>query len=331
MADPKAEFASLVNHILPQESVEETDEQIPEPALDAIDQALAESQSESSESESESESDESSESESDEASDSDSEEREILAPPDSPDEIPRTKNELDEAIPVLPEGFTMTEETRIEPIGAILSVGDRSVVIKTETSGEYRILAEGTIFCLEDRTVLGPLFETFGPVEHPLYVVKFATEEETNGLKDKIGQQVCYVVPSSNYVFTETLKSKGSDASNFHDEEVPLEEQEYSDDEQEALAKQSKKKRKRKPASQPPAKSIRPAQETRTTQPVSQPFAPQGFPMQNPMAAQQAAQQAAQWYYYQALAQAQAQAQAQNQNQNPRNPRGGPPSAAPPY
>lgn len=324
MADQKSEFASLVEHILPPVPAQESNGPSAESGLDAIDRALEEDQQESSESGSENSSD----SESDESSDSDSDAGEFLAPPDSPDEIPRTKNEVDEAIPALPEGFAMTEETRIEPIGAILSVGDRSVVIRAETSGEYRILAEGTVFCLQDRTVLGPLFETFGPVEHPFYVVKFATEEETAGLKEQIGQQVCYVVPSSNYIFTETLKSKGSDASNFHDEEVPLEEQEFSDDEQEALAKQSKKKRKRKPTSQPPARNSPPAQESSASTFVSHPFTPQSFPVQDPIAAQQAAQ----WYYYHALAQAQAQAQAQNQNtRDPRVPRGGPPGAAPPY
>lgn len=40
---------------------------------------------------------------------------------------------------------------------------------------------------------------------------------------------------------------KGTDASNMFDEELPEEEQEFSDDEKEAMYKKQKKQKKRKP------------------------------------------------------------------------------------
>ena len=41
-------------------------------------------------------------------------------------------------------------------------------------------------------------------------------------------------------VVVQKLNTKGSDASNLHDEELPLHEQEFSDDEQEALARRAR-------------------------------------------------------------------------------------------
>ena len=54
-----------------------------------------------------------------------------------------------------------------------------------------------------------------------------------------------YVVPDSQFLYTDSIKHiKGTDASNCHDEELPEEEQEYSDDEKELAAKLAKRKEK---------------------------------------------------------------------------------------
>lgn len=159
------------------------------------------------------------------------------------DEPPHTLHELTQVeIPPLPENFELTDEMVIQPIGQLFSVSDNSLVIQASSSGRYRVLADGTIFCLDDRTVLGILYETFGPVDQPFYVVLHEKPEEFSRY---IGQAVCFVVPGSHFELTQSFQVKGSDASNWHDEEVALEDQEFSDDEQEALAKRKRKKRPR--------------------------------------------------------------------------------------
>lgn len=50
----------------------------------------------------------------------------------------------------------------------------------------------------------------------------------------------------SSYIKPESLISKGCDASNVFDEEVPAENLDYSDDEEEMMAKQKIKKGRRK-------------------------------------------------------------------------------------
>lgn len=58
---------------------------------------------------------------------------------------------------------------------------------------------------------------------------------------DRIGSAVYYIVPQSSFTLTEAARAiKGSDASNMHDEEIPLEEQEFSDDDAEQASKMKK-------------------------------------------------------------------------------------------
>ena len=89
------------------------------------------------------------------------------------------------------------------------------------------------------------MFEIFGRVQQPVYSVKFNSEDEFNKFKGCKGKSVYYVVPDSQFLYTDSIKHiKGTDASNCHDEELPEEEQEYSDDEKNWL--QNKQKRKRR-------------------------------------------------------------------------------------
>lgn len=198
-----------------------------------------------------SDSDSSSESDSEDLSDADEDEENVNLESDNDTEIPRTRNELaEDTIPTFPPDLTIDENTSVEPIGHIKAVGDRSIVISANNSARYRVLADGAALIIDsegkERVPLGVLYETFGPVDKPFYVVKFQTEDEIEPFKSRIGESVSQVVSTAHYLLTDDFKIKGTDASNFNDEEVPLEEQEFSDDEQETLAKSSKsKKRKR--------------------------------------------------------------------------------------
>lgn len=170
---------------------------------------------------------------------------------DNDTEVPRTRNELlEDTIPKFPSDLTIDKSTSVEAVGHIKAVGNRSVVISANNSARYRVLADGTALVIDNdrnnRVPLGVLYETFGPVDKPFYVVKFESEEEIEPFKSRIGEPVSQVVSTARYILTEEFKTKGTDASNFNDEEVPLEEQEFSDDEQEMLAKGLKTKKRKK-------------------------------------------------------------------------------------
>ncbi|KAK6888278.1 H/ACA ribonucleoprotein complex non-core subunit NAF1 [Candida tropicalis] len=159
--------------------------------------------------------------------------------------VKSTHEILNEKAPTLPEDYKIPENAPIEEIGEITGMVENTLIIKAKTSGEFRVLQEKSIFCFEDRTVIGPLFEIFGRVQQPVYSVKFNSEDEFNKFKGCKGKSVYYVVPDSQFLYTDSIKHiKGTDASNCHDEELPEEEQEYSDDEKESAAKQAKKKKK---------------------------------------------------------------------------------------
>lgn len=157
-----------------------------------------------------------------------------------------SKNEMDEKAFSLPEDYKVPENAPLEFVGNLTSLVEKNAIVKANISGEFRVLKDQSVLCFEDRLVLGPLFETFGKLQAPHYRVKFNTDEEFNALKERRGEKVFYVVPESQFIYTDAIKKlKGTDASNCHDEELPEEEQEFSDDEQELAAKQRKKKKKK--------------------------------------------------------------------------------------
>lgn len=215
---------------------------------DAIDRALAEEAAEASDSSSDSSSDDSSSDDSDSESDGDPEETNVAGEEEEDSTGPlKTANEqIDEPIPQLPEGFAISEKTAIEHVGTLQSVTNRTAVIKATVSGEFRVLGDDTIFCFEDKTIVGVLFETFGLVKMPFYSVRVSSDEEAAALKEKVGSPIYYVAGHANFLYTDRIKSiKGSDASNNYDEEVPEEEQEFSDDQAEMEVKSARKKKKK--------------------------------------------------------------------------------------
>lgn len=154
----------------------------------------------------------------------------------------RTTNEKPEEIIPKPD-ITVTDDMKVVELGSVEGVVENTVLVKAKISGEYQVLESGSLLCLADKTVVGVVAETLGRVEQPMYTIRFTnqTAVEEAGLS-ALGTTVHYVEPHSKFVFTQPLKGiKGSDASNFHDEEVGDEEKEFSDDEQEAEHKRQQK------------------------------------------------------------------------------------------
>jgi H/ACA ribonucleoprotein complex non-core subunit NAF1 len=88
------------------------------------------------------------------------------------------------------------------------------------------------------------VYETFGPTSQPFYQVKFPSISSVDEDVVKVSRLVFHVPGRSKFVFPSQLKAlKGSDASNFYDEEVPEDEAEFSDDEKEAAFKAARRKR----------------------------------------------------------------------------------------
>ncbi|KAK5781709.1 RNA-binding snoRNP assembly protein PWA37_004610 [Arxiozyma heterogenica] len=165
----------------------------------------------------------------------------------------RSKNEIiEEQIIEVPKNYKIDEKTKISEIGIIKSIFESNVIVQGTTSGEKRVLKDGSIFCLENREVVGTLSEVFGQLQNPFYKVGISPVDETKSeiiskIKEMVGAKIFIVVPDAHWIDTFELKRvKGTDASNGYDEELPEEEQEFSDDEKEAQFKRMMKNKKKK-------------------------------------------------------------------------------------
>jgi H/ACA ribonucleoprotein complex non-core subunit NAF1 len=155
----------------------------------------------------------------------------------------RTKNEIPEVVIPKPD-VTITEAMPIQELGVVEGIVENILLIKANTSGEYRVLESGSVLCLPDRSVIGVVSETIGRVQQPFYSVLFTSPTDIKEAGLEVGTKVFYSEQHSTYVFTQSLKAfKGSDASNLHDEEVGDDEMEFSDDEAEAEHKRKVKQK----------------------------------------------------------------------------------------
>ncbi|XP_078068219.1 uncharacterized protein naf1 [Mustelus asterias] len=142
--------------------------------------------------------------------------------------------------------IVLPEEVAKEPIGFVSSIIDQLVIV--ESLKDMPPVNEETILFKMDNTSVGKVFEVFGPVSHPFYIVRFNSVEAIVTKEIKL-QELFYFAPAvkdfTQYIFTERLKQdKGSDASWRNDQEPPTEALDFSDDEKEREAKQKKKKKK---------------------------------------------------------------------------------------
>lgn len=153
----------------------------------------------------------------------------------------RTKNEQPPEVVPKPD-ISITEAMHVVPLGAVEHIVENFAVIKGHTSGEYQVLEQGSVLCLENRTIIGVVAETLGRVQDPMYAVAFTDQAEIDALGIARGAQVCYVQEHASFVFTQPLKGmKWTDASNIHDEEIGEDEMEFSDDEAEQEYKRAQK------------------------------------------------------------------------------------------
>ncbi|KAK4174881.1 Gar1/Naf1 RNA binding region-domain-containing protein [Triangularia setosa] len=157
----------------------------------------------------------------------------------------RSKNEKPEEVIPKPDVQILPED-KIELLGQVLFIVETNLVIKSSKSAAEQVLDTGTVLCKEDRTVIGALADVLGNVRDPMYTVGFTKAEEIKELGLEVGMSIFFPTKHANSVFTKPLMEvKYTDASNIHDEEVPPEEMEFSDDEKEAEYKRRQKEQKR--------------------------------------------------------------------------------------
>jgi len=194
---------------------------------------------------------EDSESDSDSSSTSDSsdDDKELSAPkeveePKSSNESIKSKNELGlgDLPPIEDLHITVSEEECVK-IGTIASCVQELVVIES-VPGNPALDLDTVLFLDFGKRTLGHIFDVIGPVNQPIYCVRFNSAEHILEKTVSPGMSVFYApkTPHTSYVFLEQLmKMKISDASWANDEEPPPNFLDYSDDEQERKAKQELK------------------------------------------------------------------------------------------
>ncbi|XP_056137005.1 H/ACA ribonucleoprotein complex non-core subunit NAF1-like [Lampris incognitus] len=157
----------------------------------------------------------------------------------------KTRDEvLPEELPAVEEVcVSLPEDAELQPVGTVSSIIQKLVIVQS-LRGTPPLTDDSFIFD-SDRQAMGKVFEVFGPVSSPLYVLRFNSVEQISNKGLTVGQSVFYT-PSNKeytgYILTQQLKMlKGSDASWKNDQEPPLEALDYSDDELEQQAKRKKK------------------------------------------------------------------------------------------
>nr|XP_041571788.1 H/ACA ribonucleoprotein complex non-core subunit NAF1 isoform X2 [Taeniopygia guttata] len=140
---------------------------------------------------------------------------------------PRTKDELpiDKLPPVEDLSIILPDNVELKLFGTVSSIIEQLVIIES-LRGLPPVNEESIIF-KEDRQAVGKIFEIFGPVSHPFYVIRFNNSEHIKEKGVNV-QDSMYFAPSvedfTQYIFAEKLKQeKGSDASWKNDQEPPPE------------------------------------------------------------------------------------------------------------
>ncbi|XP_013878208.1 H/ACA ribonucleoprotein complex non-core subunit NAF1 [Austrofundulus limnaeus] len=129
-------------------------------------------------------------------------------------------------LPAAEEVFvTLPEEAELRPVGTVSSILHQLVII--QSLKDTPPLKDDSILFTSDRVAVGKVFEVFGPVASPLYILHFNSEDQINS-KGLTQGMLLYYAPSikeyTGYILTQQLTlAKGSDASWKNDEEPPEE------------------------------------------------------------------------------------------------------------
>nr|XP_046193893.1 H/ACA ribonucleoprotein complex non-core subunit NAF1-like [Oncorhynchus gorbuscha] len=152
---------------------------------------------------------------------------------------------LPEDLPAVEElTVVLPEEAEILPLGSVTSIIQQLVII--QSLKDTPPLKDDSVIFNSDRLAVGKVFEVFGPVSSPFYVLRFNSESDIAERGVKLKDSMFYAPSLTDYtlyILTEQLRRlKGSDASWKNDQEPPPEALDFSDDEAEQKMKKKKKK-----------------------------------------------------------------------------------------
>jgi len=148
-------------------------------------------------------------------------------------------------LPPLEDLVISVPETECIPIGAVSNIIDLLVLV-TAKRGTPAVDLNSVLFLDNGKKTLGKVFDVFGQVNEPIYMVRFNSAEHISEKGIQVGMEVFFAprTPHTAFVFIDALmKMKGSDASWEHDQEPPEGCIEYSDDEEERKAKAAQRMR----------------------------------------------------------------------------------------
>lgn len=155
---------------------------------------------------------------------------------------PRVKGEmtLDDLPPIQDLHISVPEYECLE-FGRVESIVDQLVIVKSHPNSPYLDL-DSVLFLHKGQSVLGEVFDVLGQVSSPLYCVRFNSNEHIKERNITVGELV-YSAPRTRYtqmmVLSKLINSRGSDASWMDDIEPPPQFLDYSDDEEEAIARKN--------------------------------------------------------------------------------------------
>ncbi|CAL1261164.1 unnamed protein product [Larinioides sclopetarius] len=162
----------------------------------------------------------------------------------------KTKGELTTGdLPPVEDLHITVNSTELLKIGHILhwvvAEERNEFLVIVESDGNSNPLDDDSVLFLSSDKPLGKIHDVFGNVNKPNYVVRFNKAEDIFD-KGVTAGQIVYYSPANGeltrYVLVDVLKKqKGSDASWRDNNEPPEDEIDYSDDEQEKLAKQKRR------------------------------------------------------------------------------------------
>uniref|UniRef100_A0A182MPR4 H/ACA ribonucleoprotein complex non-core subunit NAF1 n=1 Tax=Anopheles culicifacies TaxID=139723 RepID=A0A182MPR4_9DIPT len=157
----------------------------------------------------------------------------------------RTAGEiLPHELPPIEELTITVPETECKPIGHIDSIVAQIVLVQS-VAGVELLNLDTVLFLDRGKRALGKIFDVIGQVNQPIYCVLFNSNQEILTKNITTGMEV-FCAPRTEYtsfiILSELMRTKGSDASWMHDNEIPAYMAEHSDDEEERAAKRNRKK-----------------------------------------------------------------------------------------
>ena len=135
---------------------------------------------------------------------------------------PRTKNEIVDHVPEMPDVPEIADNEEIELVGQIVSVVGDVCVVASEKEDQAP-LDETTPLCSEERVGLGFVEEVFGPIIKPMYTMRYDKKKcKSANAPEKmaVGVKIFCARSMKKTLVPEKLYSKGYDNSGANDEEV---------------------------------------------------------------------------------------------------------------